>query len=405
MNIESLFSLRARRQDRNARAFSWLVALAIGIGAISAASHAQDSLAGKRLYENPGVQGYLSCSASNCHGSDPTANLNRVRSAANFPGAITFATETVPEMVFLRGRYYASELVNLAAYIGDPRQNSQQPTATLSVTSITFDPVNLGTTSSLRIVTITNNGLVPLQLSSITINTNEFARTFGNCAPIMTIQPYGSCSMGIAFTPATAGLRTATLTLTHNAALGRTTLPLSGTGNVSGDASTRTMIEYRNAALDYYFMTSRVTDVALLDSLVGWSRTGQSFKVHASSVVGTTAINRYFADQIAFRGSRGTHFYTVVASEKAGLELFNPYNLPAPGLPYNEGIDSYAFAPLVDGIGGYCAQGQTPVYRLFRGPTAFPDNANHRFTTDVVLYSNFVALGWDGEGVKICVPN
>jgi hypothetical protein len=71
----------------------------------------------------------------------------------------------------------------------------------------------------------------------------------------------------------------------------------------------------------------------------------------------------------------------------------------------DEGIDSYAFPPLVEGVGGSCAAGQRPVYRVFRGQLRFPDDPNHRLTTDLAIYNQFVALGWDAEGVKMCAPN
>ena len=102
--------------------------------------------------------------------------------------------------------------------------------------------------------------------------------------------------------------------------------------------------------------------------------------------------------------SRGSHFYTLVQSEKDALAAQNPGNRQTPGLPFNEGFDSYAFAPLIEGLGGSCAAGLRPVYRIFRGQTRFPDNPNHRFTTDLSIYNSFVALGWNGEGVKFCVP-
>ncbi len=389
---------------RTARALLWLIALALGMGALSTSAVARDTVEGKRLYDSPPAQGQLSCSASSCHGPDPTTNLNRVKSAANAPAVITAATQTVPAMAFLQNRFYAAQLSDLAAFVADPRQPNELPVATLSPATITFDPANLGTTSSVRIVTLTNTGVVPLKLSSITISTAEFAFAVSNCAPTVTLVPYGSCSMGIAFSPKLVGLRTAALTLTHNGSPGNTTLILSGVGNLANIVPTRLMVEYRNSALDYFFITSRQSDIMLLDSLAGWTRTGKSFNVYATSVLGTAGINRYFYDQIALNLSRGSHFYTLVESEKDGLDRLNPLNVPTPGLPYNEGVDSYAFAPLVEGVGGYCAQGQIPVYRLFRGALSFPDNANHRFTTDIALYNNFVALGWDGEGVKFCSP-
>ena len=172
-----------------------------------------------------------------------------------------------------------------------------------------------------------------------------------------------------------------------------------------GPNTPKTLTEYIYNPLNYYFLTSRETEKAALDALPGWARTGQSFSARSFADPGALGISRYYFDQIANNQTRGSHFYTLVNSEKTALSVLNPNNLSLSRLPVNEGIDSFAFAPLVEGVGGSCAAGQTPVYRLFRGQARFPDDPNHRFTTSLALYNQFVALGWDGEGVKLCAPN
>ncbi len=170
-------------------------------------------------------------------------------------------------------------------------------------------------------------------------------------------------------------------------------------------SSTKTITEYVFNPLNYYFLTSRDADKAILDVAPGWARTGQSFATLSEADPGTRGITRYYFDKVAKNQSRGSHFYTLVASEKTALAALNPTNQPLPRLPFDEGIDSFAYPPLVEGVGGSCAAGQTPVYRLFRGQVRFPDDPNHRLTTSITLYNQHVGLGWDGEGVKLCVPN
>ena len=172
-----------------------------------------------------------------------------------------------------------------------------------------------------------------------------------------------------------------------------------------GPNTPKTLIEYIYNPLNYYFLTSRDTEKAALDALPGWSRTGQSFSTRSFADPGALGISRYYFDQIAKSQTRGSHFYTLVDSEKAALAALNPNNQASPRLPYYEGIDSYAFLPVIEGVGGNCAAGQVPVYRAFRGQTRFPDDPNHRFTTSLTLYNQLVAQGWDGEGVKLCAPN
>ena len=169
-------------------------------------------------------------------------------------------------------------------------------------------------------------------------------------------------------------------------------------------AAKRAMVEYRYGPLDYYFITSSDSDKASLDATSGWSRTGASFLVFASQETGTRSVARFYFDRVALSASRGSHFYTLLDSDIAALNAQNPARNTAPGLPQNEGVDSYAHLPVVSGVGGSCASGLLPVYRLFRGATRFPDDPNHRFTTSVATYNAFVAQGWSGEGVNFCVP-
>ena len=168
--------------------------------------------------------------------------------------------------------------------------------------------------------------------------------------------------------------------------------------------TTTPMIEFLHPGLNYYFMTSRAPEIAILDATPPFVRTGQSFPVYASAVTGSHPVTRFYFDRVAVSGSRGSHFYTLVDAELIALIGLNPANATVPKLPFSEGVDSFAFLPLVEGVGGTCASGQTPVFRLFRGSARFPDDPNHRFTTSAVIYNSFVAQGWDGKGVKFCVP-
>ncbi len=165
--------------------------------------------------------------------------------------------------------------------------------------------------------------------------------------------------------------------------------------------ATKTMTEYVVTSLNYYFLTSRDNEKTLLDANPAFKRTGYSFTVLSAPVGGSSAITRYYFDQIAKSGTRGSHFYTLVASEVAALNALNPTNAMTPRLPQNEGIDSYAY-PAADDATIKCDLDKEPVYRVFRGNSRFPDDANHRFTTDRALYLQLLADGWEDEGVKFC---
>ena len=165
-----------------------------------------------------------------------------------------------------------------------------------------------------------------------------------------------------------------------------------------------TTTEYYYPPLDYYFITSRDSDKAALDGISGWTRTDRSFAALSAPVAGTGGLTRYCFDKVAVKATRGSHFYTVLDSDRDALAALSPTNSPAAALPYFEGNDSFAYPPVASGASGSCPAGTQTVYRVFRGNAKFPDNPNHRFTTDLTLYQQFVGLGWDAEGVNFCVP-
>ena len=170
-------------------------------------------------------------------------------------------------------------------------------------------------------------------------------------------------------------------------------------------AAKTVMVEYLYPSLNYYFLTSRANEIAALDGVPAlFSRTGQTIPVYVSRAAGTQPITRFYFNKVALNGGRDGHFYTLVDGEISALTSLNPSNTIVPRLPVSEGVDSYAFSPVVEGLGGSCAAGLTPVYRVFRGNARFPDDPNHRFTTSTAIYNDFVSKGWDGEGVKFCVP-
>jgi len=164
-----------------------------------------------------------------------------------------------------------------------------------------------------------------------------------------------------------------------------------------------TVVEYFHAGLNYYFMTSRDNEKALLDGVPAWARTGVTFPMLAYPEPAVSGNVRFYFDKIAKGGTRGSHFYTINTADVTALTALNPTNAAIAQKPQNEGVDSFAYRPNGSGVSATCAAGQVPVYRLFRG-SKFPDDPNHRFTTSLAVYNQFVAQNWDGEGVAFCVP-
>ena len=298
----------------------------------------------------------------------------------------------------------ADDIAGCQALYGASSASPAKPIASASVAALAFANATVGINSGSQSVTLTNTGSAPLAITYTTVSGSDFSLASTTCNAGTSLAPSASCVATVRFTPTAAGMRSGTLNIGHNATPAVISIALSGNGG-AGAQATRQMVEYRFGPLDYYFITSRDSEKATLDATSGFGRTGESFLVYAQPQGSLRPITRFYFDRVALGGKRGSHFYTLLESELQTLARQNPTQSTAPGFAQNEGLDSYAYSPLIIGVGGSCTSGLLPVYRLFRGNVGFPDNPNHRFTTSVATYNSFVALGWDGEGVNFCVPS
>ena len=167
-------------------------------------------------------------------------------------------------------------------------------------------------------------------------------------------------------------------------------------------AATLEAIEYYNAALDHYFVTSFADEIAKLDAgdFVGWQRTGQHFTVFdpATPVAGASPVCRFYGLPSAGLDS---HFYSASAAECADvLQRFAG--------AWIEETDNAFGIYLPDVLTGVCPQGSVPVYRAWNGRA----DSNHRFTTDPATLAAMVAKGYIAEGygpasmpVAMCSPS
>jgi Putative Ig domain/Abnormal spindle-like microcephaly-assoc'd, ASPM-SPD-2-Hydin len=113
---------------------------------------------------------------------------------------------------------------------GAPPTPAAAPAVTFTPTSLTFAAQAIGTTSAPQSITVTNTGNAGLFINSAaTPGTLDFTQVNDGCSGL-TLAPGTSCSVSITFSPTASGARSATFTLTDNAANSPQTVPISGTG-------------------------------------------------------------------------------------------------------------------------------------------------------------------------------
>jgi hypothetical protein len=245
-----------------------------------------------------------------------------------------------------------------------------------------------------RTLTLTNSGGTSVTVTSIDVSDpSEFLLQSSSCG---LVAAGATCTIEVAFAPSIAGARGATLRVTNNGATNPFTVALSGSGGSGGNKVV--VMEYYNASLNHYFITSNAGEIGLLGKppFDAWQPTGLSFNAYApaNAPTGTVGVCRFFNDH--FLGV-STHFY---APHGLGCETtiaqFPDWTLEDPQLFY---------ASMPDAAGN-CPSGQIPVYRLFNnGMGGAP---NHRFTIDPTVRSQMMAKGYVPEGYGIgvgwCAP-
>ena len=156
------------------------------------------------------------------------------------------------------------------------------------------------------------------------------------------------------------------------------------------------VIEYYDAAMGHYFMTTNANEILALDAnrFPGWLRTGQTFLGYVSGFFGG-AVARYYGLPSAGLDS---HFFTLDVAENQYVRtvLSHEWILEDSGA-------LEMWQPLT--AAGLCPTNTLPVYRLWNGRT----DSNHRYTIDPAVRQDMIAEGWIPEGygpdgVVMCSP-
>ena len=165
-----------------------------------------------------------------------------------------------------------------------------------------------------------------------------------------------------------------------------TTLDYSAPSPASG--AERTVIEYRNDALDHYFVTAEPAEAAMLDAGIvvpGWKRTGFEFKAWSSASPHDLPTCRFFGT--AGQGPN-SHFYTIDPDECAKVRR-NP----------DWTFEELAFSAALPQAES-CAADRMTVTRLYNDGKG--GQANHRYLTSRSESAAMREQGWIVEGAVFC---
>jgi hypothetical protein len=365
---------------------------------------AGDAARGRALYHTVIVPGQPSCANGACHGPSPALRQNRIHLGSTADD-VDYAIRRVYSMGFLIGTLGRRALADLATYIADAEREDERRDADIRPAALDHGAVALGdAVGGSAAFAVRNTGAQRVTVRALAIEGEGFSVAGTTCTSGLQLTPGAACKITLRFLPARVGASSGSLRVAFDAPVGERRATITAQGVARGTTVGARMVEFMHAGLAYYFQTARPDEQAALDALADFERTGASYPVAEDSRADTVPLSRFYFDRIARFGQRGSHFYTASDDEKSLLRALNPGNAATPRLPVDEGPAARVRLPLVADDGGRsCPTGWTPVLRLFRG-AAYPDDANHRFTTDPVLYAQAVAEDWAPEGIAYCVP-
>jgi hypothetical protein len=201
---------------------------------------------------------------------------------------------------------------------------AMQGYATVDPASVNFSAVQVGQSSSVQSVTVTNTGTDALTFSGIGVSsgTSDFAQS-NDCG---SVAPGGTCTVNVSFTPSVSGSRSGTLSFAHDGG-GYTSLPLRGTAQApaatfSAQAVPATPVNSSNT------FTATLTNTGIADLTVtppsAASVTGADFAFDSSDCGVSLASGASCAVVVRFAPTAsGSRPGTVAVNTAAGNKSLN----------------------------------------------------------------------------------
>ena len=202
-----------------------------------------------------------------------------------------------------------------------------KPGIGVSPSSKAFGNQDTGTTSTAQAFTVTNTGSDPLQVGTATLtgaNASDFALSANTCNG-QTVAAGGSCTVSVAFAPATAGAKSATLRITSDASATPTDIALTGTGTTPpGPTPTptptptpltltslvitpKTFPSGSSATVAFRLSRPAVVGLHIDRVLIGRTRGGRCVVAGASRKTGTRCVRYDDLGKIDVNGVAGTN--------------------------------------------------------------------------------------------------
>jgi Putative Ig domain/Abnormal spindle-like microcephaly-assoc'd, ASPM-SPD-2-Hydin len=253
---------------------------------------------------------------------------------------------------------------------GTPTPPASAPAVAFSPTSLTFAAQAIGTTSAPQSITVTNTGNAGLFISSAAVrNTLDFTQVSDGCSGL-TLAPGTSCSVSITFSPTASGTRSASFTLSDNAANSPQSVPLTGTGTGQNPP----------LAIDTQFFTcaNSVCDIGAGQNVfvnnfftTTFSASGGSAPYTWSGQVPAGLTLRPSGLLLGAPSVKGTSTFTVTVTDSAGAKATGTFSLTVTDPPPPSPSGCQTGGTLKESLSGSAFNGKTPSGQATADETRF----------------------------------
>jgi Putative Ig domain/Abnormal spindle-like microcephaly-assoc'd, ASPM-SPD-2-Hydin len=253
---------------------------------------------------------------------------------------------------------------------GGTTTSTAAPAVAFSPTSLTFAAQDVGTTSAPQSITVTNTGNAGLFINSAAVpNTLDFTEVSDGCSGL-TLAPGTSCSVSITFSPTGTGTRSATFTLTDNAANSPQTVPITGTGTGQNPP----------LAIDKQFFTcaNGVCDIGagrnvFVDNFftTTFTASGGTAPYTWSGQVPAGLTLRPSGFLLGSPSVTGTSTFTVTVTDASGAKATGTFSLTVTDSPPPTPPGCQTGGTLKEGLSGPAFNGKTPSGQATADETRF----------------------------------
>jgi hypothetical protein len=234
------------------------------------------------------------------------------------------------------------------ALTGTGISGGDQPSVSLSSTSLTFGDETVGVKSGAKTVTLTNTGGATLNITNITAS-GDFAET-NTCGT--SVISGGNCSINATFTPTIAGTRTGSVSITDNAGASPQSVSLTGTGTSGGGGGGGTPGTGCTGAPQSQVQTNVTSQLSYANTAAG---------VQVDQITDNATNRFYYFDVPAYSATVNEILYVDYSSgnvivtantDGTGAQQISPGNTGSQAFFSGDGKLAYYAKPVNDGVPG-----------------------------------------------------